>query len=122
MSFQDQVKADMEAAIEDGGEEVTYTPATGAAFTCSAVVTDPQIDQLSQNAVRDFRECRVLHSALSGAGLTSPTPHRERQPGDTITIIGPAGTDEVWKVVELPRLVRNTYWTLILERNIRIVP
>lgn len=125
MGYQDNFSGMNTAIMAVFGQAITYTPANVivAPFTGTADFgIEPEIiDALQRNLVANKCKCRILHSMLTGAGLTDPTPVRERQTGDTITKKDFNGEDQIWTVVDIEPEEAGT-WILTLERNLRIVP
>jgi hypothetical protein len=120
MSWADAVTAAGTSLLATFGEAVTYYPATGGSFSCSAVIDPVEVDQLDRSVVRDFSTAQILHATLEDNSVTEPTTYMERQTGDQIKTTDPNGSTLTWKVVD--KLFDNGIWTLTLEKNVRISP
>lgn len=120
MGFLQDIQTDLDSIYRDSGQAITYTPVGGGAFPCLSIMPQIRVDRLEDHIVRDLSECRVMQSDLASNGVTAPTPFRERQEGDVVTIPDQNGMDEDWNVIDS----RFSYgeWVLVIERNVRIVP
>jgi len=122
MGYWDNFPAVSSKMVATFGQTVTYKPAdTGIAdFECQVVLGEVEYNDPITNAIRDLLECDVLHSDLQAVGKESPTVYSERSIGDQIEIDDPDGTPVNWQVIE--KRHEAGIWTLVLEKNIRIVP
>ena len=124
MSIHDMLAADLAAVFSDFGETVTYAPSDSIlypSFTATAVFHDFQANELSlSNAMRDVCQCVILHDDLVAGGIEAPQPAMERRSGDTIERTDQNGDEQLWTVVDAT--YEYGWWTMVLDRNIRIVP
>ncbi len=131
MSLLSDAASDLESifSTDEIGESITYTPADALIDPFAAVVVIGPISRdrfIEAHVYGDLAECRILHSALSDAGVSEPTAYIEATTGDQITRKDPNGNDEDWKVVA----DRNNpveyspagYWTFLIAKDVRIIP
>ena len=119
MSFVDDVIAeDLDFLFEDAGTTVTYTPVTGAPFSCRVILGPTYRDEFETNDTRLKRECRVLHSAIHAAGLSVPIDQVRGGASDSLGIPNPDGTSETWLVTG--KTYSAGIWVLMLSRNVRV--
>ncbi|MFH0825285.1 MAG: hypothetical protein V2B18_21245 [Pseudomonadota bacterium] len=121
MGFAEAAQKANEAWAAKLGISAVYVLASGASsFACTIIPSGlVEIDDMGSGFVRDVTRYYILASELAANSITEPTPQMERQPGDQITISGPAG-DENWLVIGSNR--SQGMFRLTLERNIRPVP
>lgn len=121
MSFATAIAAANVGLFANYGEAVTYIPASGgASFTCSAVVSRVEVEDVDSRILRDICEAQIRHTDLDTNAIDEPTCYRERQAGDQVTTTNQNGDSTTWKVIDA--IYEYGIWILTLEKNIRIAP
>ena len=117
MSFWTLASTDSESAFLDWGETISYDPVSKAAFNCTAIVLSVELSRVIERGIlSDMITVKIQHSVFTTNSLSAPVI------GDTITRTNLAGTSETWKVIDQPDYSPAGYWTLLCERNVRVVP